>query len=40
MKVLLTSSLGLYIGAFMSSQMAAFLEENELFVPEDEDDDE
>jgi hypothetical protein len=36
LKVLLTSSLGLYIGAFISSQMAAFLEENELFVPEDE----
>jgi hypothetical protein len=34
--VLLTSSLGLYIGAFISSQMAAFLEENELFVPEEE----
>ena len=30
---------GLSIGAWISQKMAAFLEENELFVPEDEDDD-
>ena len=39
LKVVFTSGLGLYIGATMSSQMAAFLEENELFVPEEEIDD-
>ena len=35
MKAVLTTTLGLYIGAFISQKMAAFLEENELFVPED-----
>ena len=33
----MTSSLGLYAGATISSQMATWLEENELFVPEEED---
>ena len=39
LKVLLVSSLGLYIGAAVSQKMASFLEENDLFVPEDDDDD-
>merc|ERR1711915_63047 len=39
LKAFLTSAIGLYTGAFISQNMAAFLEENELFVPEDDDDD-
>ena len=39
MKVLLVSVLGLYIGAFASQRMASFLEENDLFVPDEDDDD-
>ena len=39
LKAVLTTTLGLYIGAFISQKMAAFLEENELFVPEDDKDD-
>ena len=39
LKVLVVSSLGLYIGAALSQKMASFLEENDLFVPEDDDDD-
>ena len=39
LKAVLTTTLGLYIGAFISQKMAAFLEENELFVPEDDEDD-
>ncbi len=31
---------GVSIGAYFSKKTAKFLEENELFVPEDEDDDE
>lgn len=38
-KVLLVSVLGLYIGASVSRRMASFLEENDLFVPDDDDDD-
>ena len=30
---------GLYLGASISQKMAAFLEENDLFVPDDDDDD-
>ena len=37
LKAVLATTLGLYIGAFLSQKMAAFLEENELFVPEDDD---
>jgi hypothetical protein len=36
MKAVLTTTIGLYIGAFISQKMAAFLEENELFVPEND----
>jgi hypothetical protein len=39
LKAVLTTTLGLCIGAFISQKMAAFLEENELFVPEDVEDD-
>merc|ERR1719468_600790 len=39
LKMLLISSLGLYLGASISQKMAAFLEENDLFVPDDDDDD-
>ena len=35
----LISALGLYLGATISQKMAAFLEENDLFVPDDDDDD-
>jgi len=38
MKVLLTIILGLYVGAAISWTMAAWLEENELFSVEEEDD--
>merc|ERR1711879_696887 len=38
MKVCLTVSLGLYLGAAISWKMAAWLEENELFTVQDEDD--
>ncbi|KAG5672882.1 hypothetical protein PVAND_002970 [Polypedilum vanderplanki] len=30
---------GILLGAFISKNIASFLEENDLFVPEDEDDD-
>ena len=39
LKILLTCTAGLTVGAWISKNMAAFLEENELFVPEDDDDD-
>ena len=39
LKAILTMATGLSIGAWMSKNMANFLEENELFVPEDDDDD-
>ena len=39
LKVLLTMTVGLTVGGWISKNMAAFLEENELFVPEDDDDD-
>ena len=38
-KTIVTTTIGLYIGASISQRMAAFLEENELFVPEDDDND-
>jgi len=38
-KMALISALGLYLGATISQKMAAFLEENDLFVPDDDDDD-
>jgi len=38
-KTALITALGLYIGASISQKMATFLEENDLFVPEDDDDD-
>ena len=38
-KLALISALGLYLGATISQKMAAFLEENDLFVPDDDDDD-
>lgn len=31
--------LGLLVGAFISKNIASFLEENDLFIPDDEDDD-
>jgi hypothetical protein len=37
--VLATISAGLLLGAAISKNMASFLEENELFVPSDDDDD-
>ncbi|XP_077526882.1 essential MCU regulator [Haemaphysalis longicornis] len=37
--VLLTVLPGLYIGATISKEGAAFLEENDIFVPDDDDDD-
>ena len=39
LKVVLTMTAGLTVGSWISKNMAAFLEENELFVPEDDDDD-
>ena len=39
LKAMLTMTAGLTVGAWISKNMAAFLEENELFVPEDDDDD-
>jgi len=39
LKILLTCTAGLTVGAWISKNMAAFLEENELFVPDDDDDD-
>ena len=39
LKVILTMTAGLGVGAWISKKMANFLEENELFVPEDDDDD-
>lgn len=39
LKVFITMTAGLTVGAWISKNMAAFLEENELFVPEDDDDD-
>ena len=39
LKILLTCTAGLTVGAWISKNMAEFLEENELFVPEDDDDD-
>ncbi|KAF7288044.1 essential MCU regulator, mitochondrial-like [Rhynchophorus ferrugineus] len=38
-KVVLTVATGLLIGAGISKNIANFLEENDLFVPEDDDDD-
>lgn len=38
-KVLLTVLPGLYVGAAISRTCAAFLEENDIFVPEEDDDD-
>ena len=38
-KLALVSALGLYLGATISQRMAAFLEENDLFVPDEDDDD-
>ncbi|XP_030759865.1 essential MCU regulator, mitochondrial [Sitophilus oryzae] len=38
-KVALTVMVGLFIGAGISKNIANFLEENDLFVPEDDDDD-
>ena len=37
--VICAVSLGLFIGATISKNIANFLEENELFVPEEDDDD-
>lgn len=37
--VFLTVIPGILIGAIISKNIASFLEENDLFVPEDEDDD-
>nr|XP_050029787.1 essential MCU regulator, mitochondrial-like [Dermacentor andersoni] len=37
--VLLTVLPGLYVGATISKEGAAFLEENDIFVPDDDDDD-
>ncbi|CAG0888243.1 unnamed protein product [Darwinula stevensoni] len=37
--VTFTVIIGLAIGAFISKSLASFLEENELFVPSDDDDD-
>merc|ERR1711909_250579 len=39
-KAVLITTLGIYLGASISQKMAAFLEENELFVPQDDDDEE
>merc|ERR1712108_17695 len=38
-RLVLTTGLGLWLGAVMSRNMAQILEENELFVPSDDDDD-
>lgn len=38
LRVLLTVLPGLYLGATISKEAAAFLEENDIFVPEDDDD--
>ena len=38
LKAVLTTTLGHYIGACISQKMAAFLEENDLSVPEDYED--
>ena len=38
-KVMMTVLSGLYLGATISKTGAAFLEENDIFVPDDEDDD-
>ncbi|ODM93221.1 Protein EMRE, mitochondrial [Orchesella cincta] len=37
--ITVTVSIGLMLGAMISKNMASFLEENELFVPSDDDDD-
>lgn len=37
--VFLTVIPGILVGAIISKNIASFLEENDLFVPEDEDDD-
>lgn len=37
-KVIMTVTPGLYLGATLSKQGAAFLEENDIFVPEEDDD--
>ncbi|KAG7160517.1 Essential MCU regulator-like [Homarus americanus] len=39
MGVTVATSLGVFAGAEMSKNIASFLEENELFVPSDDDDD-
>lgn len=39
MGVTLATSLGIFTGAEISKNIASFLEENELFVPSDDDDD-
>ena len=39
MGITMTTSLGIFTGAEMSKNIASFLEENELFVPSDDDDD-
>ncbi|KAL1488437.1 hypothetical protein ABEB36_014909 [Hypothenemus hampei] len=39
LKVILTVTSGLFIGAAISKNIANFLEENDLFVPSDDDDD-
>merc|ERR1712001_354478 len=38
-RLVLTTGMGLWLGAVMSRNMAQILEENELFVPSDDDDD-
>ena len=38
-KIFLAVSVGVYIGAKLSMKMVTFLEEYEIFVPEDDDDD-
>jgi hypothetical protein len=38
-KVFLAVSFGLYLGAKLSMRMVAFLEEYEIFVPDEDDDD-
>lgn len=38
-KIILTMTPGLYIGAFTAKTLAEWMEETELFVPDDDDDD-
>lgn len=39
MGITISTFLGIFAGAEMSKNIASFLEENELFVPSDDDDD-